>query len=116
MAQSMKNASWTASVFTVALLAFGGIGCKKQPPQQATQPLDIGIQNLRVSLAKANSEVQSNFYNGVEFNVRYENSLQAMVFADRIVNDTSLDQKQKKLANDVIEMLKARLQAPQQKQ
>ena len=108
----MQKTTWTASLIAAGLLAFGGIGCKKQ--EQPQPPLESSIQRLRAALVKASPEVQSNFYNGVDYNVRYENYVQAMMFVDRIANDPSLNPQQKKLANEAIEQLKARIQEKQQ--
>jgi len=95
-------------------LACSGVACKKQPSsQQQPQSLESAIQELRATLVKASPEVQSNLYNGVDFNVRYDNYLKAMMFMDRIANDPSLNEQQKKLANNVLDLLKQKIVSQQ---
>jgi len=61
----------------------------------------------------ASPQVQSNLYNGVSYGVRYGNFPQALEAMDAIVADPSLKPEQKKVADNVIELLKAAAQNQQ---
>lgn len=68
---------------------------------------------MRVALAKANPEVQSNLYSGLSYNCRYGNYEQALMALDRIINDPSLTERQKKVADGVLDVLKQTIQRQQ---
>ena len=109
----VKKALCVLSVLAAALLAFNGAGCKKQESQQAPEALGTAFLKLRASLLKASPEVQSNLYNGVDYNLRYDNYLKALMFLDRIATDPSLNEQQKKDVNQVIELVKVKVQPAQ---
>lgn len=86
------------------------LGCKKPPPPQQLESYEQTVAKLQAALTKASPAVQSNFYNGVQYSVRYGNYLKAMMAADQISNDPSLTPEQKKLVGDLIEQLKTKVQ------
>ena len=106
----VKKALCVLSILAAGLLGFNCAGCKKQGSQQPPESLEAAFQKLRASLVKASPEVQSNLYNGVDYNLRYDNYLKAMMFLDRIATDPSLNEQQKKDVNQVIEMVKVKVQ------
>jgi len=73
--------------------------------------VEAGSEQLRAALLNASPEVQSNLYNGVAYNIRYGNYENALMSLDRIANGPSLNDRQKKLVNDVIELLKSKIQS-----
>jgi hypothetical protein len=100
---------WINLAAVTVLLSVVGIGCGGKSTGKA-QTVEEGLEQLRPLLAKASPEVQSNLYSGVAYSIRYGNYLDALAAMDRIVNDPSLKEPQKKKANEVIELLKAKLQ------
>ena len=107
----VKKTNWLVTVLLGACLTLGATACKKSGPSGNPQSLEDGMAQLRESLANANGNVQSNLYSGVAYGIRYGNYTQALGSMDAIVNDPSLDAKQKALANQVIELLKTKAQA-----
>lgn len=94
----------------IGSLPFLGFACKKDGAAQSADPLQASFQKLRAELVKASPQVQSNLYNHVDYSLRYENYVDALMYLDAIANDPSLNDKQKKAANDTIELLKAKAQ------
>jgi hypothetical protein len=93
------------------LFAFSGVGCKgKKAVSQQPQTLEDGVEQLRTALASASPDVQSNLYSGVSYSIRYGSYDKALVSLDRIASDPGLNDGQKRLVNDVIELVKARIQ------
>ncbi len=105
----MKRSSCTFSALLGGLLFLNFIACKKEASFKPPENVDAGIEQLRAALINANPVVQSNLYNGVIYNRRYGKNLQAMMALDQIASDPSLNDRQKKLVNDLIEMLKPSL-------
>jgi len=90
-----------------------GTGCKKGGSNQKPQTVEEGIAQLRAAMIDASPQVQSNLYNGVSYGVRYGNYTQALEAMDAIAADPSLKPEQKKVADNVIELLKAAAQNQQ---
>jgi len=106
----VKGITRILSVLAVVLLAWGAAGCKKQASAQAPKRLEDGVLQLQAALAKASPEAQRSFYNEVDYGIRYDNYPQALAALGRIAADPSLNTHQKKLVNDVAELVKARMQ------
>ena len=106
----MKRIIWLVWVLAVGSLAFSGAGCNKQASQQQPQTLEDGLMKLRASLATANADVRSNLYNGVDYGIRYGNYVNAMMALDRIAADPGLNEQQKKIVSDVMNLLKQKVQ------
>lgn len=92
-----------------SLLAFVATGCKKGNgiPEHPKTP-EEAILTLRQSLATAPKDVQDIMYNEVDNGIRYGKPQDAIAGLEKIAANPSLNEKQKKLATDVIEMLKAK--------
>jgi hypothetical protein len=98
------------SLLAAALVCFCQAGCKGKAPSGKPQTLEEGVSQLRAALLNANPDVQSNLYSGVAYSIRYENYLGALVALDRIASDSSLNGQQKKLVNEVAELIKLKIQ------
>jgi len=107
----MRNLiNWTARTLLIAgLVAFAG--CSKSA--QTTNQEGIDINGVKVNLPKLqtaigslnNPDVQNNMAN-VTFGIRYGDYMKSMMALDKIANDPSLNDAQKKVANEVLEQLK----------
>lgn len=109
----MKNTVWILSVLLGSLLAFSGAGCKDKAASEKPQTVEQGVAQLRAVLATASPEVNSNLYSGVAYGVRYGNFVGALMALDKIASDPSLNERQKKTVNDVIDLLKQAIQNQQ---
>jgi hypothetical protein len=109
----VKNTTWLLSVVISIFLAFGSAGCKKNGASGQPKTVEEGLMQLRAALATASPEVQSNLYNGVSNGIRYGNSLEALGALDQIASDPTLNGDQKKLVNNVAELLKQSIQNQQ---
>jgi hypothetical protein len=94
-------------VVLIGLVSLLGASCKKEQAAPA-DPLQASFQKLRAELISASPQVQSNMYNRVDYSLRYENYVDALMYLDAIANDPSLNEKQKKAANETIELLKVK--------
>jgi len=105
----------TIRIFFIVLgggLAFGAAGCHKNASAQAPQTLEQGLAGLRAALASANPEVQSNFYRGVSYDIRYRDYAGAALALQRLAGDPSLNGHQQQAVNEVSERLKQALAQP----
>jgi hypothetical protein len=106
----VKTTLWALTIVACGCLAFGGAGCKKGAAANAPpQSLQEGVKQLRAALLKASPEVQSNLYSGVVYNVHYAKYPDALAALERIAGDPGLDAGQKKLVNDVTQLVKAKI-------
>jgi hypothetical protein len=106
---TVKNTIWFAALLLSSLLSFVATGCKKDNgiPEHPKTP-EEAILTLRQSLATAPKEVQDIMYNEVDTGIRYGKTQDAIAGLEKIAANPSLNEKQKKLATDVINMLKAK--------
>lgn len=110
----MKQLVRVVSLVAVGLLILAQPGCKKKAVTgQAPQTVEQGVEQLRAALLKASPDVQGDLYNGVVFNLRYGKNVEALASLDKISSDPSLTPDQKKLVDQVIELLKQRVQGAQ---
>jgi len=109
----MKVSKWILPILAGVALAVNTAGCNKQPTLHKPQSLQDGIDQLRLALDNANDEVKSNLYNGVSYNLRYDRYEEAMMAMERIQNDPSLNDAQKKLAGEVMDLMKQHVQGEQ---
>ncbi|HWX20612.1 MAG TPA: hypothetical protein VN578_12000 [Candidatus Binatia bacterium] len=109
----MKKLTWVLGLLTAGVLALSGAGCKKQAASQNPQTLQDGVAQLSASLATASPEVRSNLYSGVAFGIRYGKYVDAMMALDQIASNPSLNEQQKKLVNNVLDLLKQEIQKQQ---
>jgi hypothetical protein len=104
----------TTRIFaTLIAVLLAAAGCKKQTALPPPKTLEEGVAQLRTALLKASPKVQNDLYSGVDYGVRYGNYKEAAAALDRIASDPGLNEQQKKLVNEVIELLKPNLQNPQ---
>jgi len=108
----VRRMPWVISVLIFSLLVFGTAGCTKQAAGKP-QTLEEAIVQLRAALVKASPDVQRGFYNGVDYGIHYGNYADALMALDRIRNDPSLNDQQKKLIEQVSGLLLAKIQNPQ---
>lgn len=100
------------SILAVGLLALGGTGCGKKTSVTNPKTLDEGLSALSATLSTGKTPVaQSNFFALVQRNVRYGKYVEALQALDGVDHDPSLSPDQKKLADQVFELLKAKVQA-----
>jgi hypothetical protein len=95
----------------VALLSLVGAGCKKQSSATAKTPEEAAFQ-LRLSLQKASPEVQKLYNDKIDNGVRYEKYQDAIAALDQLVAQPGVTDEQKRLANQLADMLKAKLGTP----
>ena len=91
------------------LVAFSGVGCKKESASGKPQTIEEGVAQLRQVLVNANPQVQSTLYSGVAYNIRYGKNMDALMALDQIVNDASLNEAQKKAVSNVIQLVQQSL-------
>jgi outer membrane murein-binding lipoprotein Lpp len=97
-----------------SLFVFGGAGCQKKTVAQAEpKTLEQGVADLRAAVASANPQVQSNFFNGVSTGIRYGDYAKASVALQQIASDPSLNDQQKKVVNEVGDLLKQAIEGNQ---
>ena len=90
-------------------LILGGIGCHKSTNAtggNAPKTIEEGVANLQAAVATASPEVQSNFYQGVSYGIRYGDYAKASSSLQQIASDPSLNDQQKKAVSDVSDLLK----------
>jgi len=104
----VKKTTWLLSIVICGLLALGGAGCKKKDTASSGSPqtLQQGMTKLRAALINAAPDVQSNLYSGVDRDIRYGQYPEALAAMDRIASNPGLNEQQKKLVNEVTELLK----------
>lgn len=109
----MKSTIWLIAIVLTGLLSFVTTGCSKKDtiPEHPKTP-EEAILTLRQSLATAPKDVQDIMYNEVDTGIRYGKTQDAIAGLEKIAANPSLNEKQKKLAADVVNMLRAKA-APQ---
>jgi len=112
-ANQVKKTGSLVAVLLITLLACS-FGCNKSASSgQKPQTLEAGMAQLQAALTEANAVAQSNFYNSVSSGIRYGNYVQALEGMDRVNEDPTLNSQQKKVANDLMDLLKAAAQKQQ---
>jgi hypothetical protein len=107
----VKRAILLITILLGSLLCFSGAGCKKQNSAKAQTPEDASFQ-LRLSLDNASPEVKNIYYDKVDNGVRYGKYQDAIAALDQLVAQPGVTDQQKKLANQLSELLKAKVAAP----
>ena len=103
------------SLLLISLLAFGSAGCHKKAVAQAPQTLEQGVAELRTALVTASPEVQSNFYHGVSYSIRYGDYASATFAVQQMASDPNLSAQQKQAASAVGDLLKQEMDRQQAK-
>lgn len=103
----MKKTLRIVAILLGTLFVFGGIGCHKNSASaKGTKSMAEGMADLRLALATANPEVQSNLYHGVTFSIRYGDFAKASSTLQLMAGDASLNDQQKKAVNDANDLIK----------
>ena len=110
----MKTKSGILAIVIGGMVFVSGAGCHKNTEAtEAPKTLEDGVAALRVSVATASPEVQSNYYNGVSYGIRYHDYARASAALQQIASDPSLTDQQKKLVSDVTDLLKQKIDSGQ---
>ena len=102
----MKTTNWIYGVLAAGLLAVAGCG----QSQKAPQPMDINgvkvdLPKFRQAFATVNPELQSSL-GKVTMSVRYGQYPEAVAELEKLANNPSLTEPQKKVATEVLQQLK----------
>ncbi len=108
----MKRAFYLILIVARALLALSIAGCSR-PAEQPPKTLQEGVSQLSAALVKASPDVQRSFYGGVSFCIRYGRYNEALADLERLAGDPRLNQRQKQIANEVMDLLKRTIQNQQ---
>ena len=95
------------ALLVLATAAFAGCRKKEPPPPQAYTISGVKVDSpkLAVSLATASPEARANVTD-FQMALRYQMYDRALVPLDKLANDPSLTEPQKKVVNEVIEQIK----------
>lgn len=102
----MKTTNLIHSLLAVCVLAFAG--CKKSDQTDSAQQfhgINVDWPKLDTEFSKAGQEVQASLRAVKQF-FRYGQFPQALVELDKLSNEASLTEPQKKLINDLIQQTK----------
>ena len=104
----MKTTTSLLALTLGGMLVLGGTGCHRQSASSSAPPktLEEGVTQLTTTLAGSSPQVQSNLYNGVLYGIRYSDFTKASLALQQIATDPGLNPEQKKLVNDVGDLLK----------
>lgn len=109
----MNRTTWILPILTGGLLALSGLGCGKGGAFRQPQTIEDGVAQARTALATASPAVRSNLYTGVSFSIRYGRYPEALAALDQIAGDPSLNERQKKVVNDLAALIKQAIQNQQ---
>lgn len=102
----MKTVNLLLGFFAAALLLSGGCGkSDKLPPAPQIGGVTVDIPKLNAAFADASSELKT-AVTQVGFNVRYGKYEDALMALDKLANDTTITEPQKKVVNELIEAAK----------
>ncbi len=109
----MKTTTWLLGIALAGLVALAGAGCKKEEAKPKA-PLYGGVQidlpKLQAALGNVGQTPSGQNLNNVlakiRFGIRYQNYVDALVALDKLKDDPSLNDAQKKIVSDVLEQVK----------
>ncbi|HUC85924.1 MAG TPA: hypothetical protein VL970_12080 [Candidatus Acidoferrales bacterium] len=107
----MKTNPYFYSFVAGGLIFFSGLGCHKQGSSAQPKTLDEAVAAVRATLGKGSPQVQSNFFKGVSFGLRYGNYASAEANLQQIAADPSLTPEQKQAIGELDVLLKQKLQS-----
>ncbi len=95
-------------VLAAGLLVVSGCSKAQKPPPAAQYGgVTVDLPKLQLAFStNENAEVQSQITQ-VAFGMRYGDYVKALMALDKLVNDPSVNDAQKKVVNEVIEQVKA---------
>jgi len=112
--QLVKKTIRIVSIALASLIVFGGAACHKNAGAQGgAKTLEQGVTDMRAVLVSASPQVQSNFYHVVSYNIRYGDYAKAADGLQSIASDPSLNDQQKKVVNEVSDLLKQAIENKQ---
>ena len=108
----MKTTNWIYGVLAAGLLAVAGCG----QSQQAPQPIDINgvkvdLPKFQQAFATVTPELQTSL-GKVIMSVRYGQYSEAVAELEKLANNASLTEPQKKVATEVLAQLKQAVSQP----
>jgi hypothetical protein len=102
-----KTINWMLVVLAAGLLA--AVGCKKAPPVMGVPKYNgVSVDIPKVQEAFANNtapEVQGQLTQ-LAFGMRYGDYMKSLMALDKLLNDPSTTEPQKKIVTEVIEQIK----------
>jgi hypothetical protein len=102
----MKNLTLVLGLLVGILFVANGCGkSDKTPPAADINGVTVDLPKLSEAFANASQEVRTTV-NQVGFNIRYTKYEDALMALDKLVNDPSVTEDQKKVVNQVIEQVK----------
>lgn len=103
----MKNTlNWMALVLAAGLLTFSGCGkSEKLPTSQEVGGVSVDLPKLQAAFAGAPPDLLNEVQN-VSFGLRYGDYMKSLAALDKLANNASITEAQKKVVNDVIEQVK----------
>ncbi|MGA2863367.1 MAG: hypothetical protein ABSF95_02655 [Verrucomicrobiota bacterium] len=98
-----KKTPWILGIALAGLVALAGTGCKKEeaPKMPTRDNVQINLPKLREVLANGGPDVQ-NLLAKVNFGVRYGKYMDALMALDKLKDDPSLNDAQKKVVTEVL--------------
>jgi len=98
-----KKTPWILGIARAGLVALAGIGCKKEeaPKTPTYSGVQINLPKLREALQNAGQDVQ-NLLAKVNFGIRYGKYVDALMALDKLKDDPSLNDAQKKVVTEVL--------------
>ena len=108
----MKHPTSLVAIILGALLCLGFVGCKKKSSTGAAKTPEEAAFELRMALQKASPQVQNIYNDKVDNGVRYARYQDALTALEDLVAQPGVTEEQKKLANQLADVLKAKLATP----
>jgi hypothetical protein len=100
-------------IAVVAPVAFSTTGCHKSGGSaERPKTVEEATSQLRALLPNASPAVQSNFFNGVNYDIHYHNYAAASDQLQQIASDPGLNAQQKQAVADLDDLLKQAMQTP----
>jgi hypothetical protein len=108
----VKFASWLITLLLTGLLCLSGAACKKKVVEGPPKTPQEAAYQFRLTIGTASAQIIRTFNEQVDPAVHYEKYQEALVAMGPITNDPSLNPEQRKLANQLVEMLAAKVPNP----
>ena len=102
----MKTTNWILGVLAAGLLAWAGCGqTQKAPPPMVINGVKVDMPKFNQAFITANPEQQRSL-GKASMAIRYGQYAEAVAELEKLANNASLTEPQKKVTNEVIEQLK----------
>jgi len=104
----MKKLNILCGLAACGLILLASAGCSgKKTVANQVKTVEQSMADLRSAMATASPEVQSNFYQGVTYSLRYGKTDVAVATLQQMSGDASLKPDQKQAVDDAIKALQA---------